>query len=138
MDKVTWENVYHLGVDEIDLQHRKLISIMNAFYDTTQGDPKEYPLNVGKSLKKLTDYTYEHFSHEEALMEKYKYPDVEKHKAQHRLFADQLNSRIPLIAKGNQLEGERLYDFLLEWLLHHIAHIDALWAEHVRAVQTNQ
>ena len=136
MDKVEWKNVYQLGVDEIDLQHHKLISIMNNFYDTAVGDPKEYPLNVGKSLKKLTDYTYDHFTYEEALMEKYKYPDVEKHKAQHKIFINQLNSKIPHIAKGNQAEGQELYDFLLEWLLHHIAHIDSLWAEHVLAVDS--
>ena len=136
MDKVEWKNVYQLGVDEIDLQHHKLISIMNNFYDTAVGDPKEYPLNVGKSLKKLTDYTYDHFTYEEALMEKYKYPDVEKHKAQHKIFINQLNSKIPRIAKGNQAEGQELYDFLLEWLLHHIAHIDSLWAEHVLAVNS--
>ena len=109
---------------------------MNNFYDTAVGDPKEYPLNVGKSLKKLTDYTYDHFSYEEALMEKYRYPDVEKHKAQHKIFISQLNSKIPHIAKGNQAEGQELYNFLLEWLLHHIAHIDSLWAEHVLAVES--
>ena len=136
MDKVEWKNVYQLGVDEIDLQHHKLISIMNNFYDTAVGDPKEYPLNVGKSLKKLTGYTYDHFSYEEALMEKYRYPDVEKHKAQHKIFISQLNSKIPHIAKGNQAEGQELYNFLLEWLLHHIAHIDSLWAEHVLAVES--
>ena len=114
MDKVEWKNVYQLGVDEIDLQHHKLISIMNNFYDTAVGDPKEYPLNVGKS----------------------RYPDVEKHKAQHKIFISQLNSKIPHIAKGNQAEGQELYNFLLEWLLHHIAHIDSLWAEHVLAVES--
>ena len=70
MEKVEWKNDYCIGVEEIDVQHRKLLSIVNEFYDVAVGHPADYPIKVGRCLKKLTDYTHYHFEAEEMLMER--------------------------------------------------------------------
>ena len=33
MEKVEWQDAYCIGVEEVDLQHKKLLSIINEFYD---------------------------------------------------------------------------------------------------------
>lgn len=135
MDKVEWQDAYRIGVEEIDMQHRKLLSIINEFYDVTAGHPADYPIKVGRCLKKMADYTHYHFAAEEMLMERYQFPSYSRHKGEHETFISQLASKVPQIASGNQAMGQELYQFLLDWLVSHIAHSDKVWAEHVIAIQ---
>lgn len=135
MEKVEWQEAYCIGVEEIDVQHRKLLSIVNEFYDVAIGHPADYPLKVGRCLKKLADYTHYHFVAEEVLMERYMYPSTTQHKEEHSNFITQITSRVPQIARGNQTMGQELYEFLLDWIVNHIAHSDRLWADHVIAIQ---
>ena len=137
MEKVEWDDAYCIGVEEIDMQHRKLLSIVNDFYDVAAGHPADYSIKVGRCLKKLADYTHDHFASEEILMERYQFPDCNKHKEEHENFITQLGSKVPQIASGNQDEGKELYQFLLDWIVNHIAHSDKVWADFVIAIQNN-
>lgn len=135
MEKVEWQDAYCIDVDEIDVQHRKLLSIVNEFFDVATGHPADYPIKVGRCLKKLADYTHYHFASEEMLMEQYQFPNIQQHKEEHANFIMQLSAKVPQIAKGNQAMGQELYQFLLDWIVNHIAHSDRLWADHVIAIQ---
>lgn len=135
MEKVEWDDAYCIGVDEIDMQHRKLLSIINEFYDVTTGHPADYSLKVGRCLKKLADYTHDHFLSEEILMESYQFPGYSKHKEEHENFIAQLATKVPQIASGNQVKGQELYQFLLDWIVNHIAYSDRLWADFVIAIK---
>ena len=137
MEKVEWQDAYCIGVEEVDLQHRKLLSIINEFYDVATGHPADYPIKVGKCLKKLADYTHYHFNAEEALMERYQFPNCSQHKFEHENFISQLGAMVPKIASGNQEAGQKLYTFLLDWIVNHIAHSDKVWADHVIAILEN-
>ncbi len=135
MEKVEWKNDYCIGVEEIDVQHRKLLSIVNEFYDVAVGHPADYPIKVGRCLKKLTDYTHYHFEAEEMLMERYQFPSTAQHKSEHGNFIKQVTTKIPQIASGNQVMGQELYQFLLDWIVNHIAHSDKSWADYVITIQ---
>ena len=97
MEKVEWQDAYCIDVDEIDVQHRKLLSIVNEFFDVATGHPADYPIKVGRCLKKLADYTHYHFASEEMLMEQYQFPNIQQHKEEHANFIMQLSAK-PLIA----------------------------------------
>ena len=111
------------------------MSIVNEFFDVATGHPADYPIKVGRCLKKLADYTHYHFASEEMLMEQYQFPNIQQHKEEHANFIMQLSAKVPLIASGNQAMGQELYQFLLDWIVNHIAHSDRLWADHVIAIQ---
>lgn len=40
--KIEWSDSYLIGVQEIDLQHKKLISIANELYDVVAGEEENY------------------------------------------------------------------------------------------------
>ena len=84
--KIGWQESYNLNIEEIDVQHKKLLAVANELYDLIQGDAASYKNNVSKALKKLTDYTVYHFSSEETFMRKYGYPQSDFHKMHHPVF----------------------------------------------------
>ena len=63
---LVWSDILSVGVDEIDDDHRKLVSLFNILgHSVTEGDAPEY---VEAVLKELISCTAWHFNHEERLM----------------------------------------------------------------------
>ena len=87
MKDIVWDKILSVGVDEIDEDHRKLVNIFNILnHSVMEGESPEY---LAATLEELINCTVWHFSHEERLMLKYRYPAIEEHKAQHRDLIDQ-------------------------------------------------
>ena len=61
MEKLSWNDSYLLGIPEIDLQHKKLLSLADDMYEIVNGDEDSLKVNLSKVLKSLTDYTVYHF-----------------------------------------------------------------------------
>lgn len=129
--KLEWLDSYSIDIDEIDSQHKKLLSIANELYDLVEGSEQTYKLQVTKALKKLTDYTEYHFSYEEGFQTRYGYPQVEFHKMQHDQFIQQVNDEIRKLSNPTQADGVKMYEFLVNWVLNHIAKSDRVWASFV-------
>ncbi len=129
--KLEWLDSYSIAIEEIDLQHKKLLSIANELYDLSTGDSSKYKNEVSKALKKLTDYTEYHFSYEEGFQTKYGYPQTDFHKMQHDQFIKQVNAQIQKLTSPSQDDGLSFYDFLVKWVLSHIAKSDKVWADFV-------
>ena len=66
--KFEWNEVYELGISEIDLQHKKLIDISNDLFDVVTKGDENFKISMSKILKNLTDYTVYHFTSEEQFM----------------------------------------------------------------------
>lgn len=130
--RIEWSDGYALGINEIDLQHKKLLAVANDLYDIATGERDQYALNMAKVLKSLTDYTVYHFSNEEQFMRRYGYPTADFHKVQHDNFVNEITSQIKLLAADNPEQGIKLYDFLTVWILNHIAKSDKTWASYVK------
>ncbi len=153
--KITWEKKYELGVPLIDSQHRRLVEIAGDLYDTLSGDPSQYQSNLSKILKDLADYTEYHFSTEENMLSEMSYTGLESHKIAHKNFIMELNNQIrKLYSSSNRNDlpqygstcntcdfkdvctlissGLRFYDYVLSWLLTHIAKADRLWFEFMK------
>ncbi len=75
-----------MGIIEIDAQHRRLFQIYNNLIEAMyQGvGVKE----LGNALNDLLEYSVVHFMTEENYMEKYRYPELENHRAIHKEFRD--------------------------------------------------
>ncbi|AEE16482.1 bacteriohemerythrin [Treponema brennaborense] len=130
-EKIEWRDSYNVNIAEIDMQHKKLVAIANELYDLTVGEPAVYPNNVSKIIKKLTDYTVYHFDHEENFFRRYGYAQADFHKMQHEQFIQQINEQIRKLSQPTQADGQRLYEYLVTWLLNHIAKSDKVWAAFV-------
>jgi hemerythrin-like metal-binding protein len=115
---LAWSQVLSVEVDEIDDDHRKLISIFNILNRAiADGESPDYLAAV---LEELINCTIWHFSHEERLMLKYGYGEIEEHKAMHRELtksAGEFQEKV-LQADKSILEEDVL--FLERWLTEHI------------------
>jgi hemerythrin-like metal-binding protein len=111
-------NTLNIGVDEVDDDHRKLVSLFNIFnHSVTRKDAPEY---LEAILEELINCTAWHFSHEERLMLKYGYKEYAKHKAEHRkLIKTAKELRLKILQAGNLVTDEDI-EFLERWLTEHI------------------
>lgn len=132
MEKLSWNDSYLLGITEIDLQHKKLLSLADDMYEIVNGDEDSLKVNLSKVLKSLTDYTVYHFTSEEEFMRKYGYPSADMHKIMHDNFIAEVTKQIKSLNSATKIEAERLYSFLASWVLNHIAKSDKVWAEYVK------
>lgn len=132
MEKLSWNDSYLLGITEIDLQHKKLLSLADDMYEIVNGDEDSLKVNLSKVLKSLTDYTVYHFTSEEEFMRKYGYPSADMHKSMHDNFIAEVTKQIKSLNTATKAEAERLYSFLASWVLNHIAKSDKVWAEYVK------
>lgn len=129
---LTWDDSLRTGFEEVDLQHKKLIRIIDDVYSSMQSPAGEYALQMSKNLKRLTDYTLYHFSEEETFMKSYGYPDFAAHKQAHDAFIARINGQIGTLPLSGPDDGYQFYRFLGNWLLSHIAKADHDWAAYIR------
>lgn len=123
MEFIEWSKDYELGIDQIDLQHKNLVAIINQLHDFIArgpGIPKE---EIQDLLVSLTNYTVYHFDMEEDLMERFKYPGFSEHKIQHEAFKDTVLKALDKF-DSNTIDPKDIVQFLKLWLLNHIAKED--------------
>ncbi len=81
---LTWSKELETGNAQIDNEHRQLIAAAAALLEAcSQGKGRQ---ELDSAVAFLSDYTKTHFAHEEALQQKYKYPEYAEHRAWHQSF----------------------------------------------------
>ena len=117
-----WSPTYATGVALVDTQHQELfakVATLHSAMMTGAGRAKVIEL-VGF----LAAYTVKHFSEEEALMERARYADIDRHRALHKTLLEQVCTLRAKLDRGEQLKTMEVTDFLAGWLRHHILKID--------------
>ena len=130
-----WDSTLATGFSEVDLQHKKLVFIIEDVRLALNSESKNYTLAISKALKSLMDYTEYHFSEEETLMAKNGYPSLESHKKEHAAFISQVRELLLTVNTQNKEAGEKFYTFLGTWLFGHIARQDKAWAVYITGKQ---
>ena len=132
MKDIVWGHVLSVGVDEIDEDHRKLVDIFNILnHAVTEG---ESPAYLAAVLEELVNCTVWHFSHEERLMLKYGYEEMEAHKATHReLIESAKELQQKLLDEGKSVADEEI-EVLERWLTGHILTDDMRLGAHLSQV----
>jgi hemerythrin-like metal-binding protein len=130
-----WNDNFKTGIEEIDLQHRRLIELLNLLVSHLAYQADVPTLNA--IFDELRDYTVVHFQTEERIWEKHFHGDpwLSWHKSSHTGFIEKV------IALKNQ-EGSRSLDdiieeivtFLTHWLALHILESDRRMAKVVLAL----
>jgi len=130
MAAFSWSDDFLVGNQIIDTEHKKLVKLVNDFHNAMeQGRGNDV---IGKVLNNLVIYTKEHFKHEEAEMQRIKYPKYLMHKLEHdKLIADvaQLQSSF---TSGQSMLTIKISKFLQDWLVTHIMQSDKLLAAALR------
>jgi len=119
---IVWGDVLSVAVDEIDEDHRKLVSIFNILNrSVAEGASSEYLAAV---LEELINCTVWHFSHEERLMLKYGYEGIKEHKAEHQELINSAKKLQQEILQADKPVSDENIQFLERWLTEHILTAD--------------
>lgn len=118
MKDIVWGDILSIGVDEIDEDHRKLVGIFNILNHAVQeGESPEY---LAATLEELINCTVWHFSHEERLMLKHRYPEMAEHQAEHRDLIKSAQELQQELLRADKAVAEEHIVFLERWLTEHI------------------
>jgi hemerythrin len=122
---LTWNSKYSVGVPSMDSQHTVLFGILNDLHAAMLSDQAQSA--IGDVLRNLVNYTREHFSAEEALMTAAGYPELERHRLQHRNLVMQVDDFVVRYQRGEAHLTLPLLNFLRDWLSNHIQQEDKLY-----------
>lgn len=122
MKALHWDGSLSVQVDEIDEDHRRLVELFNLLNDAV--DTEEDRLYIAALLDELISGTVWHFRHEERLMLKYHYPDMEAHKAEHNELIVTVSALQQMIIESKQSVTLKDITFLEKWLTGHIYSAD--------------
>jgi hemerythrin len=131
MALLKWDPSYSVKVHKCDEDHKKLFSLINNLHQAMlagQGASKVQPI-----VKELADYTKYHFSAEEAMLEKTKYPELNVHRAEHQSFVKKVEQFQQDLAAGKLVPSISVSNFLNDWLVNHIQKTDQKYSAHLNA-----
>jgi hemerythrin len=127
-----WDDSLATGQPVIDEQHKKLFDAVNDLLKTAAAGKAE--AEIKKSLDFLTEYTIKHFFDEEAIQQKYQYPDYQNHAKYHEEFkatVRDLSHQLILKGASKELVDEICKKFAA-WLVNHIKVQDKKLAAYIR------
>ena len=133
-DLIQWSNTFSVGIKKIDEQHRELFKLTNDMFNHCVGDESAERAYFKEVIQKAVDYVKIHFSTEEKIMIKTKYPGYYDHKKQHEAFIKSILENIKSFEEGKKFTLINFTRFLKEWILSHIAYIDKLYIEYFRQI----
>ena len=120
-----------VGVHVLDEDHKKLIAMINELHAAMlAGHSNEV---VGSVLRRLANYTVEHFQREEKLFAETGYPGAAGHKREHEKLKAQVMAEIQKFQVGTTGLGMETLAFLRDWLKHHIQECDQAYSAHLNS-----
>ena len=132
MSFIAWKNYLSVGHERIDEQHKKLVGIINDFFDSVQRGADENTLpGIVEDLLKYAGY---HFEYEEEMMRTAEYPELEKHRKEHIDLTEKVVAYKQRLEEGDNIISAQLLDFLKDWLLNHLMVSDKDYAPYVQSL----
>ncbi len=131
-----WDNHFNTGIQEIDIQHQKLVSILNHLATNITYKANRDELNL--ILDELTQYTLYHFETEEKIWQKYLLGDSLEieHQNIHQEFIETVISfREKLNSSSLDKLATEILSFLARWITVHILQSDRYLAHIILALE---
>ena len=125
MALVVWSQALSVGVKSVDDQHTVLFNTINDLHAAMMKGKAR--VMTGELLNTLLTYTRNHFSDEEEMLDKAKWPGLSEHKVLHRNLTKKVEDYIVRYEKGDITLSVDLAAFLSEWLSTHIQKVDQLY-----------
>jgi hemerythrin len=132
---VEWNDRYSMGIPLIDEQHKHLIDVTNSLYLGCLKGDEAARFYFLKTIHEAVEYTQYHFSTEERLMERIRYPERGTHKKQHEDFIKEILREVNSFTEGKKFVPNIFVRYLRDWVLTHIAVSDKLYAAYLQALK---
>lgn len=131
-----WKDVYKIGIEKIDEQHKELFYRVSDFLFSLrkEGNSEDKLAKVKETLEFMQSYVVIHFDTEEAYQKEINYPELLAHKEIHNefkhevsIFAEQFN-----VNTYDEVQVQKFASMLLAWLIKHVIVSDRKIADFVR------
>ena len=123
MTKLVWNEGMSVGVDAIDEDHKKIISVLAKLVDSK--NTQASLAVVEETFSELEHYVIQHFTKEEALLEKIGYKEIEAHRRSHLAFVEKIAVlKQQWLSQNSDEISSEITDYLQRWLLEHILQED--------------
>jgi hemerythrin len=127
MALLTWNHASSVGVRVLDQQHGILLDSLNELgVAIASGAHAE---EISEMLARLIDFTRRHFETEEALMDRYEYPDRDEHVSEHQHMMAQIADTTRAMQRGEPVHLRALTGFVRRWFMSHIEGQDHVYGE---------
>lgn len=125
-----WKKSYETGLAEIDVQHRRLVGMINELSDAMM--ERQGQRALPHVLEELVAYIQLHFTTEEEAMHVRNYPELDQHREAHLELTRKVLAFKDRYAREHDLDTREMLDFLCGWLKDHILVSDKAFGEYVR------
>ena len=123
MQLLQWKPTYSLGIPAVDLEHRKMIEMINDVYSRIDREQEEE--SVQTALADIHAGISAHFALEERLMRESAWPEYADHKDDHEELLDQIRDIMDAYSDDPESGTEILRRRLSDWFGRHFATFDA-------------
>jgi hemerythrin len=122
MTHLIWTDAFSTTIQELDDQHRHFFDIINRL-GAAHGTNAERSV-MRDTFSELIDYIQVHFTAEEELLERYRYPALERHKALHALYSQKVAELFRDYLNDHASITQTTLQFLQDWIVSHILEDD--------------
>jgi hemerythrin len=134
---VAWDEKYAVGIELIDNQHKELFSLTNELFRACLSREETLKTVFKETMGRMVEYVRFHFSAEQELMQRIKYPDYLEHKKQHDAMVRDILEAVKGYNEGKKFVPNQFVRTLRDWILSHIAHYDKLYASFIVTQKKN-
>jgi len=124
---LNWNENLSVKIVSIDEQHKKLIALINQFYENVSHRSNDE--NISLLIKGMKEYTQMHFDNEEKYMTQFNYPDYISHKREHDLFIKKVTDVEEKVSKVKIIVSFEITSFLKDWIKNHIQGSDKKYTD---------
>jgi hemerythrin len=118
-----WSDELATGVEEVDSQHRELVTLVNELAELARNDADVDRIEAGVAA--FRRHVEEHFAWEERYMVTHNPSRLASHRALHEILVGQLDEVVEeMRADRFRHLDEVLKDRVVPWLVEHIVNVD--------------
>jgi len=116
------------GCPVFDAEHVMLVNLLNAVYKLLKEGKKDEAKKLFQ--EGVVRYTEKHLKHEEEVMEKFGYPDLEKHKKTHHIFRKVIEEDIKNLDDPKVFASEAA--LAMSWVISHVKKTDKKYVDYFK------
>ena len=129
---VSWEPRYATGIEQIDVQHRRLVFLTNELYKACRtGGNTALQTVFEDAMHSMVEYVRFHFRDEVELLQCIKYPGFAAHKKEHESLIKNILDAAKDYDEGKKFVPNSFVRTLKDWVFGHIAVSDRLYSLYV-------
>jgi len=122
MERINWHPSFSVGVELFDRQHARIVDMINLLISDPGATVRSE--TISELLGRLTKYADAHFRAEEKLLEEHGYPDLTRHKAEHKAYRIKIVTLCQDTISNEDSVPVELLTFMTDWWIEHILKTD--------------